>query len=210
MQKKDIREFHNHPYPFDKTLSEIQTRVLRLFDREELRFQKNFTSLPKEGIIVKHDGLTSRQGWIGVVVHMDLPKDPDNIGVRWLLDEDGNKIRNKKDKNDVGLYQSYSVGWCNSSMQVGRIKCYSLDALFGKVEPEQDKGGEKVVNDNHNGKFIVWGQKGKTNPVNVTGYKEAIAAAEAMTIRHRETFHVAKLVTKVSPITEIIPKVEAL
>lgn len=219
MQKKDIRYFDGHP--FSQGIPDIQESLLRAYKGGSLKFQETFTCLPKEGVVVRHNGTSgNRVGWVGVIVTTDSleEEDPVHIGVRWLFDKHGQELKLKYPyaSHIVGVYQSYTVIWCRTSMQVGRVGCFSLNEIFGKSiieKPKKVKQNEelvKMVNNDHKGSFIVWGQKGSRNPVNVTGYTQALAAAEAMTVRHKETFHVAKLVSKVSPKIEVIPQVEEL
>lgn len=204
---------HYEGSPFTKKDTEIRDKLVSSVRNGALLFQNTFTSLPKEGVIVRHSGSSgNRVGWIGVIVALDCKDSPSQIGVRWLITSNGYQVRSDRsfDIQNIGVYQSYTIGWCRASMQVGRVRCYSIEDLFNEAVLEQKKEVLAMENNNHKGQFIVWGQNGKTNPVNVTGYDQAIQAAEAMTIRHNSVFHVAKLVTRVSPKVKITPQHEEL
>lgn len=187
----------------------------KLVDFKELIWTSTLTCLPKVGVIVKHNGSSSRTGWVGVIVKMY--DDEGGIGILWLLDRYNKPLRpdtrEREDQpvSEVGIYQKYTETWANARIISGRVKNYSIFDFISKLTTEE----VNMVTENQallkkDGLFLVWGEKGRTNPTNPTSYKEALKAAESMAQRHKEVFHVLRLDTKVEPVITVKTKVSHL
>ncbi len=218
-QMKNFDEVKENP--FGLAFDNLRTLVWEYFTHNEKPtenlFKSNFTKSPCVGMVVRHNGTSTRKGWIGVVVKVS----ENHIGVFWFLDKWGSYIYPKDVyKHNTGLYQSYSLGWCFCSMQAGKLSNFTINDIINppkkmlnsekdngivceSTSPEQDKGEEAMYKE-ETGQFIIWCKNGKTNPKVVhTSKTEAKQAARAMTKRHNDAFYVAKLVAMSKPVVEV-------
>lgn len=231
---KQMRHFdEGKENPFTWSLSAVRDMLSQYFYNPILGvkkpvrdcFKRNFTNCKCVGLVVRHNGTSSRSGWIGVVVKVS----ENHIGVFWLFDKEGNHLlqHGSYNYNQFGVYQSYSLGWCLSSMQAGKLSNFTINdvvkfkslvlnsekdngTVCKSTSPEQDKGEEAMYKE-ETGQFIIWCKNGKTNPKVVhTSKAEAKQAARAMTKRHNNTFYVAKLVAMSKPVVEVTSRMTDL
>lgn len=150
----------------------------------KIQFKDFLSKKPRIGEVVRHNGVSSRTFWTGIVEEV-LLGESNYITVRWLVDEKEESLMNNRSRQrstSGGVVQGYSEEWAELNIiSTGKT-------IFEILNKE---GNNTMKN------YIVWSPTGNTNPsVRHGSEKEAVKVAEEMAAKYGGEFFVAKLVSK--------------